>query len=81
MQSDLHGMDVAAHLHPYTNFADHAQRGPMIVDGGAGVRVRDSAGREYIDAMAGLWCCDVGYGRQEIAEAIADFERGAMGRL
>ncbi|MBI4692964.1 MAG: aminotransferase class III-fold pyridoxal phosphate-dependent enzyme [Gammaproteobacteria bacterium] len=71
MQSDLHGMDVAAHLHPYTNFADHAERGPLIMDGASGVRVRDTEGREYIDAMAGLWCCDVGYGRQEIADAIA----------
>jgi L-2,4-diaminobutyrate transaminase len=71
MLSDLHGMDLTSHLHPYTNFADLAAHGPTILSGGSGVWVRDSAGRTYIDAMSGLWCCDVGYGREEIAEAIA----------
>lgn len=71
MLSDLHGMDLASHLHPYTNFADLAVHGPTILRDGKGVRVRDSQGRSYIDAMSGLWCCDVGYGREEIAEAIA----------
>ena len=42
----------------------------MIVSG-EGVRLRDSHGNEYIDAMAGLWCVNVGYGREEIVEAIA----------
>ncbi len=72
MRSDLQGMDLASHLHPYTNFADLAQHGATIMNSGEGVRVRDVDGREYIDAMAGLWCCDVGYGRTEIAEAIAE---------
>lgn len=71
MLSDLHGMDVASHLHPYTNFADLGQHGPTILRSGKGVHVRDSTGRSYIDAMSGLWCCDVGYGREEIADAIA----------
>jgi len=75
MLSDLHGMDVASHLHPYTNFADLAVHGPTILRDGKGVRIRDSAGRSYIDAMSGLWCCDVGYGREEIAEAIAQQAR------
>jgi len=70
MMSDLHGMDLASHLHPYTNFADLASHGPTILRSGRGVHVTDSAGRTYIDAMSGLWCCDVGYGREEIADAI-----------
>ena len=64
MLSDLQGMDLASHLHPYTNFADLAARGAMIVKGGEGVRVRDVDGREYIDAMAGLWCCNAGHARR-----------------
>lgn len=75
MYTDLQGMDLNAHLHPYTNFADLAAHGTMVVKEGAGVRVRDEKGREYIDAMSGLWCCDVGYGRLEIAEAIAEQAR------
>ena len=75
MYTDLQGMDLDAHLHPYTNFADLTQHGALVMKEAAGVRVRDEQGREYIDAMAGLWCCDVGYGRLEIAEAIAEQAR------
>jgi len=75
MHSDLQGMDLASHLHPYTNFAELARHGALIMNGGEGVRVRDVDGHEYIDAMAGLWCCDVGYGRLEIAEAIGEQAR------
>jgi L-2,4-diaminobutyrate transaminase len=38
---------------------------------GRGIRVRDSAGEEYVDAMAGLWCVNAGYGRDEIVDAAA----------
>ncbi|MGF6949680.1 taurine-pyruvate aminotransferase [Neobacillus sp. B4I6] len=31
--------------------------------------VTDSDGKRYLDAMAGLWCVNVGYGRTELAEA------------
>ena len=41
----------------------------MIVEG-KGSTVRDEQGRTYLDAMAGLWCVNVGYGREEIAEAL-----------
>ncbi|MFP6780772.1 MAG: aminotransferase [Gammaproteobacteria bacterium] len=75
MYTDLQGMDLKSHLHPYTNFADLAEHGPLVMKEGAGVKVRDEKGREYIDAMSGLWCCDVGYGRLEIAEAIAEQAR------
>ena len=77
MLTDLQGIDLESHLHPYTNFADIAERGPLIMNDAQGVRVRDLKGREYIDAMSGLWCCDVGYGRLEIAEAIAEQARPA----
>jgi L-2,4-diaminobutyrate transaminase len=65
-------MDLQSSIHPFTNFADHAERGALIMKSAHGVRVQDIHGREYIDALAGLWCVDVGYGRQEITSAIAD---------
>jgi adenosylmethionine-8-amino-7-oxononanoate aminotransferase len=37
-----------------------------------GCYVYDSEGRRYLDAMAGLWCVNVGYGRREIVAAVAD---------
>ena len=60
-------------LHPFSVLSAHESTGPrrMIV-GGEGVRVSDDRGRSYIDAMAGLWCTNVGYGRSEIAEAMRD---------
>jgi L-2,4-diaminobutyrate transaminase len=39
--------------------------------GGEGVTVWDNNGRKSIDAFAGLYCVNVGYGRQKIADAIA----------
>lgn len=42
---------------------------PLIITGGKGAVVHDVAGNEYLDAAAGLWCVNVGYGRDELVEA------------
>ncbi|NLS06103.1 aspartate aminotransferase family protein [Rhizobium sp. P32RR-XVIII] len=60
-------------LHPSTHLAQHA-RGESpnrIVTGGSGVYIEDRDGNRLLDAFAGLYCVNVGYGRTEIAEAIA----------
>ena len=60
-------------LHPSTHFAQFA-RGEMperIVTGGSGCVIEDRDGNRLLDAFAGLYCVNVGYGRSEIAEAIA----------
>jgi adenosylmethionine-8-amino-7-oxononanoate aminotransferase len=46
------------------------QHNPFIVDRGEGVYVYDEAGRRYLDAAASLWYQNVGYGRDEIIEAM-----------
>ena len=38
---------------------------------GAGARLYDDRGKEYIDGMASLWYCNIGHGRKEMADAIA----------
>src|SRR5512144_2936032 len=43
----------------------------MVVTGGAGSTIVDADGTEYLDAMAGLWCVNVGYGRTELADVAA----------
>ena len=63
--------DRLRHLHPFTSAAEHAEALPRLMVGGEGIRVRDSSGREYLDAMAGLWCVNAGYGRERIADAVA----------
>lgn len=60
-------------FHPSTHLAQFA-RGEMdnrIVTGGSGVHIEDRDGNRLLDAFAGLYCVNVGYGRTEIAEAIA----------
>lgn len=60
-------------FHPSTHLAQHA-RGESpnrIVTGGSGVYIEDRDGNRVLDGFAGLYCVNVGYGRQEIAEAIA----------
>ncbi len=59
-------------FHPFTSPSGHLKTGPRIMVSGQGVRITDNRGNEFIDALAGLWCVNVGYGRQEIVDAIAD---------
>ena len=67
-------LDRASTLHPFTQLKDFATGKlgePTIVETGKGIRIQDATGRSYIDGFAGLYCVNVGYGRTEIAEAIA----------
>ncbi|MBS1861839.1 MAG: aminotransferase class III-fold pyridoxal phosphate-dependent enzyme [Actinobacteria bacterium] len=65
-------LDRRTVFHPFTALARHEREGPLMIVAGEGCRLRDDHGREYIDAMAGLWCVNVGYGRPEIAEALRE---------
>lgn len=72
----LETMDRASVLHPSTNIADFTsgKASSAVVDTASGVRVRLYEGgqyRELIDAFAGLYCVNIGYGRTEVADAIA----------
>jgi L-2,4-diaminobutyrate transaminase len=64
-----------AWLHPFTSIAEHEANPGLVIAEGRGARVRDASGRWYLDAMAGLWCVNAGYGRAEIADAIAEQAR------
>ncbi len=45
---------------------------PVVITRGEGCRIWDANGKEYLDALAGLFCVNVGYGRQAIVQAITD---------
>ncbi|ESR23926.1 aspartate aminotransferase family protein [Lutibaculum baratangense] len=65
--------DRESFFHPSTHLAQFA-RGEApnrIVTGGEGVYITDRDGNRLLDAFAGLYCVNIGYGRQEVAEAIA----------
>ncbi len=73
----LDAWDRENFFHPSTHLAQHA-RGESpnrIVTGGSGVYIEDRDGTKLLDAFAGLYCVNVGYGRSEIADAIADQAR------
>lgn len=67
---NLEELDRKYLFHPFTALADHAVNGPTVIVRGEGVHLEDNHGRRYIDGMAGLWCVNVGYGRQEIADVL-----------
>ncbi len=69
--AQLQALDAAHHLHPFTENAALARKGARVITGASGVTLRDSDGAEILDAMAGLWCVNIGYGREELAEAAA----------
>jgi len=66
----LQQIDSASILHPATNAHDFSINGPKIIESGSGVYLRDHAGNKLLDAVAGLWCVNVGYGRQELGDAM-----------
>ncbi|MGL6280437.1 MAG: aspartate aminotransferase family protein [Gaiella sp.] len=57
--------------HPVADMHAVAASGELVLDRGEGVHVWDEAGNRYVDAIAGLWYCNVGYGRERIVEAAA----------
>ncbi|MBW6421320.1 aspartate aminotransferase family protein [Rhizobium sp. XQZ8] len=67
--SNLAAIDAAHHLHPFSDMKQLNAKGTRIIERAEGVFIYDSTGKKYLDAFAGLWCVNVGYGRQSIADA------------
>jgi putrescine---pyruvate transaminase len=65
----LQQIDAAHHLHPFTDHKELRQAGSRIITRASGPFIYDSEDHEILDGMAGLWCVNVGYGREELAEA------------
>lgn len=69
--AELQRLDAAHHMHPFTAGAELAAKGARVITRAEGVTLTDSEGNRIIDAMAGLWCVNIGYGRRELAEVAA----------
>lgn len=67
----LQQLDAAHHLHPFNDNAALAKKGTRILTRGEGVYVWDSEGNKLLDAFAGLWCVNIGYGRPELGRVAA----------
>ncbi|MWD26699.1 aminotransferase class III-fold pyridoxal phosphate-dependent enzyme [Aquicoccus sp. SCR17] len=69
--AELQRLDAAHHMHPFTAGNALGQKGARVITRADGVFLTDSEGVEILDAMAGLWCVNIGYGRDELAEVAA----------
>ncbi len=69
--AELQALDAAHHIHPFSANGALGQEGARVITRAKGVYLTDSEGQEILDAMAGLWCVNIGYGREELAEVAA----------
>jgi len=68
-------MDRRHVLHPWQHFDSFKDEGALLIERGDGCYIFDRAGRRYFDAVGGLWCTNIGLGREEMVQAIADQTR------
>lgn len=72
--SDVRGsfvaMDARHVLHPWADLSTLGSQDSLIISEAQGVEVIDSQGKRYLDAIGGMWCVTVGYGRQELVDAM-----------
>ena len=59
-------------IHPWEEIAGLGRQKRTVITSGEGIYVTDSDGNRMIDGPAGMWCVNVGHGRREIADAIAE---------
>ena len=66
---ELQALDAAHHIHPFTDQAAMNAKGARVITKAKGIYLWDSEGEKLLDGMAGLWCVNLGYSRQELADA------------
>ena len=64
--------DLDHYIHPWTDFSTFKEEGSLIMAESEGAYVIDSEGNRYIDGIGGLWCVNIGYANEEMAQAIAE---------
>jgi adenosylmethionine-8-amino-7-oxononanoate aminotransferase len=68
----LDALDRAHLIHPVSPWRVHEERGPTVLASGSGAWLTDANGHELLDAFAGLWCVNVGYGQESVVQAAAE---------
>lgn len=64
--------DAQNTLHPWEAMEDHGTSYRTFAEGASGIYVTDETGRRLIDGPGGMWCVQIGYGREEMGQAIAE---------
>lgn len=70
--ASLIDLDRAHLIHPVAPWRKHEQRGVKVLESGHGAWLRDADGNELLDAFAGLWCVNVGYGQESVVRAATE---------
>ena len=68
---EIQTLDSAHYMHPFTDHKGLAAKGARVITNADNVYIWDSEGHKIFDAMSGLWCVNVGYGRKELVDAAA----------
>ena len=69
---DIWRKDINHVIHPFSDLYANRKEGCNIISSGEGIFVKNAAGDKFIDGMAGLWAVNIGYGREEMVEAISE---------
>ena len=69
---DLWRKDRDHYIHPWTDFSTFKEEGSLVMAESEGAYIYDSDGGRYLDGIGGLWCVNIGYANEEMAQAIAD---------
>jgi putrescine aminotransferase len=68
MTSKIQALDIKHHFSPFSDNKELAENGSRVISKAKGVYIYDDKGNKLLDAMAGLWCVNIGYGRQELVD-------------
>ena len=68
---EIQAIDSAHYMHPFTDHKGLSEKGARIITKADNVYIWDSEGNKIFDAMSGLWCVNVGYGRKALVDAAA----------
>ena len=62
-------------IHPWTDFSSFEDTGCLVIAEADGAYIYDSEGRKYLDGIGGMWAVNIGYGREEMAQTLAEQAR------
>lgn len=72
---ELRAADANHLLHPWADLSVLGDENALMIQNAKGVHVYDSTGKKYLDAIGGMWCVTLGYGHEELVEAMAEQAR------
>ena len=71
----LRDKDKTHFLHPWQHFDSMKAEGSMVIANSEGAYIYDNDGNKYLDGLGGMWCVNIGYGRDELADVMAEQAR------